>query len=246
MWQQVYEKYRDQGFTVVGLALDAEGIEPARLYYEKFGVTFPALVDPNYATRFGAVPKTFFVDEHGVVQQAKNWEKRLRPADVLKPVTEEIRSQWSEPGQRLDPSTIAQLAARHEAEPGDLAVAVELASRYLDLNLHGEAKRVLTAATDCYAAKEVARGDDAEQARLLGTAYLQLSRASVGDRDAQVQHATLSYYLNPSVGFGKQIARIIAPDKFDHRPLGDFDNAFREGTLRRLKQERKAWLGTEE
>ena len=63
MWQQLFEKYGSEEFTVVGLALDAEGIAPAKLYYEKFGVTFPSLVDPDYATGFGAVPKTFFVDE---------------------------------------------------------------------------------------------------------------------------------------------------------------------------------------
>lgn len=52
----------------------------------------------------------------------------------------------------------------------------------------------------------------------------------------------MAFYLNPTVGLGKQIARIIAPEKFDGRPNGDFDNKFREGTLLRLKSERAAWL----
>jgi len=69
-----------------------------------------------------------------------------------------------------------------------------------------------------------------------------LSRAAAGNRKAQVKHATLSFYLNPSVGYGKKIARIIAPEKFDGRPKGDFDNRFRERTLRHLQQERQAWL----
>ena len=55
----------------------------------------------------------------------------------------------------------------------------------------------------------------------------------------QVHHATLSFYLNPTVGFGKQIARIIAPEKFDGQPDGLFDNTFREATLRRLRQQRR-------
>jgi hypothetical protein len=77
---------------------------------------------------------------------------------------------------------------------------------------------------------------------LLAQAYFQLARASVGDRDAQVHNATVSFYLNPSVGFGKQISRIIDPKRFDDRPGGDFDNQFREGTLRRLQRQRQAWL----
>ena len=242
MWQQTFEKYHKLGFTVVGLALDAEGIAPAKLYYEKFGVTFPALVDPNYATRFGAVPKTFFVNEHGVVQELRDWEKRLKPADQLKPVSAEIRARWTKPGQRLDPSQVATLVFRHHKDSSDLKTAVELASRYLDLKLHAEARGVLQAAIKHYQPKQVARSQNDEKSRLLGQAFFQLSRASVDDRNNQVKYATLSFYLNPSVGYGKQIARIIAPEKFDGRPKGDFDNQFREGTLKRLRTQRQAWL----
>lgn len=241
MWQNRFEKYRDQGFTVVGIALDVEGAAAAKPYYEKHGVTFPALVDPNYATGFGVVPLTFFVDEHGVVRKLAGWENRLEPADRLRPVTEEIRAQWTEPGARFGPRAISKLVARHEAAPTDLATSVELASRYLDLGLREEARAVLEPAVNRYDAKQVARGGDAPQARLLGQAYLQLARAADGDRERQVECATMSYFLNPSVGFGKQIARIIAPEKFD-RPDGSFDNRFREGTLARLKKERVAWL----
>ncbi|MCH8243098.1 MAG: TlpA family protein disulfide reductase [Planctomycetes bacterium] len=242
MWQRKFEQYRQMGFTVVGIALDAEGIAPAKLYYERFGVTFPALVDPNYATGFGAVPKTFFVDEQGVVRELRGWEGRLKPKDQLRPVTARIRRQWSKPETRLDPAAIAGLANRHEADPTDLATAVELASRYLDLKLNREARGLLQRAVNGHDARTIARSADAAKSRLLGQAYFQLSRASVGNRDAQVKHATLSFYLNPSVGYGKQIARIIAPEKFDGRPQGDFDNRFREGTLRRLRQERQEWL----
>lgn len=241
-WQEVFERYRKLGFTVVGIALDAEGIAPAKLYYEKFGVTFPALVDPNYATGFGAVPQTFFVDEYGVVQSLRNWEKRLKPADQLESVTDDVRSQWTLPGQRLDPASIARLVAAHTSDPPNLTVAGELASRYLDLNLAAEAKSVLQTTLKHYEPLKVARSKDKDRSRLLGQAYLQLSRSFTEDQDAQVKYATLSFYLNPSVGFGKQIARIIAPEKFDGRPKGDFDNRFREGTLRRLRTERQAWL----
>lgn len=242
MWQKEFERFRDQGFTVVGIALDAEGIAPAKLYYEKFGVTFPALVDPNYATGFGAVPKTFFVDEHGVAQPLRDWQQRLRPTSQLKPVTDAIRAQWTEPGERLDASSIAGLVEKYRLDSSDLATAVELTSRYLQLNLTSEARGVLESVVKHYRPKEVARKGPRETVELLGQAFFQLSRASVGDRQRQVDYATMSFYLSPSVGYGKQIARIIEPAKFDHRPRGDFDNQFREGTLRRLRQERDAWL----
>ena len=242
MWQAEFEKYKDRGFTVVGLALDAEGIAPARLYYEKYGVSFPALVDPNYATGFGAVPKTFFVNELGIVQNTRGWQQTVESTSHSPHVTDQIRSQWSRAADRLEPAAIAALVAQHRRRPDDLQVAVELASRYLDLELFAEAQAVLRKAVCSYVPLEVARSQDSDRSRLLGQAYLQLARACVGDRKAQVSHATLSYYLNPSVGFGKQIARLIAPEKFDGRPDGDFDNDFREGTLRRLKAERAAWL----
>jgi len=242
VWQAAFEKHRSEGFTVVGIALDTEGVAPAKRYYEKFGVTFPALVDPNYATGFEAVPKTFFVDEHGVVQELKNWEQRIRPKSRLRPVTDKIRNQWSR--GRLDPAVLAALARHHAEHPQDLETAVELSSRYIDLKLKKEARQVLQRSIAKYSTHAIATGQDAGKSRLLGKAYFQFSRAAGNDKQ-KVQHATMAFYLNPSVGYGKQIARLIAPEKFDGRPQGDFDNEFREGTLRRLKREREAWLKSE-
>ena len=113
MWQKKFEKYRSDRFTVVGLALDIEGIPPAKRYYEKHGVTFPSLVDPNYATRFAAVPKTFFVDEFGVVQNPIHWERDLARLPPPRPVPDKVRRQWSETGQRLDSAAVAQLSLIH-------------------------------------------------------------------------------------------------------------------------------------
>jgi hypothetical protein len=241
VWQQLFEKYRSDDFTVVGLALDVEGIAPAKLYYEKFGVTFPSLVDPDYATRFGAVPKTFFVDEHGVVQDLKSWEQQLSTLGDTQRVTKAIRSQWSEPASRFDSAALAELAKAHLNKPDNLAIATQLGSRYLALGLRAEAQTVLRRAVECYDAKAIAR-QGGDEARLLGQAYFQLLRCHEGDRPSQVSHATISYYLNPSIGFAKQIARIIAPESFDDRPDGHLDNTFREATYQRLKRERAAWL----
>lgn len=241
MWQKTFEQYKSDGFTVVGLALDAEGIEPARRYYKRHGVTFPALVDPNYATGFGAVPKTFFVNELGVVQQLDGWRDRVESPSKLKPATEAVRKQWTAPSDRLSPEAVAELVEKNELDPQNLAVAVELASRHNALGLHGDARSVLERAVKPHDPREVAGGKDDQTRRLLGQAYFQLSRSRTDDRDMQVRYATLSFYLNPSVGYGKQIARIIAPEKFD-RPDGRFDNRFREATLSRLRKERSEWL----
>lgn len=181
------------------------------------------------------------MNEHGVVQPLRGWEQKLERQDKLKPVTQRIRKQWSEAGQRTGSAAIARLLATHLRKPSDLAAATELASRYLELNLNADARTVLQTAVSSYKPRQVAQAKNISQNRLLGQAYFQLARAHAGNRKKQVEYATLSFYLNPSVGFGKQIARIIAPKKFD-RPDGRFDNRFREGTLRRLRTERRAWL----
>ena len=241
MWQELFEKYGGEKFTVVGLAIDAEGIAPAKLYYEKHGVTFPALVDPDYATQFGAVPKTFFVNEHGVVQESKNWQQQLSALGDTQQVTKAIRSQWSAPESRLDSAALAELVQANAQEPNDLAIATQLGSRYLALGLRTQARTVLERAVEPYDTRAIAR-QGGRDSQLLGQAYFQLMRSHQGDRDLQVRHATVSYYLNPSVGFAKQIARIMAPESFDDRPNGRLDNTFREATYQRLKRERAAWL----
>lgn len=244
MWQKKFEQYGNENFTIVGLAMDAEGVAPAKIYYDRFGVQFPALVDPNYATKFGAVPKTFFINEHGVVLSAKNWEEQLARMESPRPVTQAVRKQFQTAEKRLDSSAIAMLAKAHAATPNDLAIATQLASRYIDLGLHKDGFTVVSKTVAGLNPKKIA-AEKGDAARLLSQAYLQLARSSLDDRSKQVEFATMSFYLNPTIGFGKQIARIIAPEKFDGRQDGSFDNAFRESTLRRLVKERREWLNAD-
>lgn len=244
VWQKLFEKYGSENFTVVGLALDAEGIAPAKLYYEKYGVKFPSLVDPNYATQFGAVPKTFFVNEHGVVLSLRNWERHLPKADEVLSVSDEVRQQWSESNARFDAETMAGLVEANSKSPADLSVAAQLGSRYLALGLRAEAEVILKRAVADYQPKLIARRGG-QDSRELGQVYLQLMRCYTDDRKQQVEYATLSYYLNPSIGFAKQIARLIDPDRFDKTKSGRLDNTFREATYQRLKRERAAWLSAD-
>lgn len=239
MWQKKFEQFGGENFTIVGLALDSEGVPPAKKYYDRFGVTFPSLVDPDYATQFGAVPKTFFVGEDGKVLALDNWEQRLEVSDSALLLTAENAEKWSKPGKRLTAGEISRLSLASAEAPEDLALATELGSRYLALGLKREAQKVLKRSVELHDAKTVAHSKSA--APLLGQAYFQLARCCE-DRQAQVDLAEMSFFLNPSVGFGKQIARLIAPEKFDDRPQGDFDNRFREATLKRLRRERTEWL----
>jgi len=134
-----------------------------------------------------------------------------------------------------------ELIAKNKKEPVDLETAEELGSRYIALEQYEKAEAVLALAAAEFDAQAIAKTDK-KISRRLSRVYFQWSRAAVTDREQQVKRATTSFYLDPTVGYGKQIARIISPEKFDDRPKGDLDNKFREGTLRRLKSERKKWL----
>lgn len=239
MWQKKFEQFGGENFTIVGLALDSEGVSPAKKYYDHFGVTFPALVDPDYATQFGAVPKTFFVAEDGKVLALDHWEQRL---DLVASTSTdpETSAKWSQPGKRLEAGEIRRLSLASAASPQDLALATELGSRYLALGLKSEAQAVLQRSVDLHDSQAAIRWQSVTVA-LLGQAYFQLARCAQ-DRQSRVEFAEMSFFLNPSVGFGKQIARMISPEKFDGRPQGDFDNQFREATLKRLQRERAEWL----
>lgn len=241
MWQKKFEKYGSESFTVVGLALDLEGVGPAKRYYDKYGVTFPSLVDPDYATRFGAVPKTFFVDESGVVRSSKNWERRLATAGPVERVPDDVRKKWSPAGQSFEATSLSNLVAANASDSDDLIVAAQLGSRFIALGLNEQATVVLLRAAKAHDAKSAARvgGRIAGQ---LAQVHFQLSRSYVGTPGKRVRHATLAYFLNPSIGLGKQIARLISPEKFDERSDGTLDDKFREATLQRLIKERKSWL----
>ncbi|MEM7013188.1 MAG: TlpA disulfide reductase family protein [Verrucomicrobiota bacterium] len=243
MWQKRFEELKSEGFTIVGIAMEAEGIEPAKMYYEKHGVTFPALVDPNFETGFGYVPWTFFVDEHGVVRAKGDiWKSLIKPDDELKPVTPEVLTKWSDSESRFKPEAIAELRKTQQENPDDLSAATDLASRYLTLGETKDAEIVLQAAVDAYDAKAAAKTGSRELRALLSRAYLLLSRAEKGDRDAQLKAARTAYFLAPTIGLAKQISRIADPTKFDDRPDGKLDNPYRNNYAKEIQKDREVWL----
>lgn len=72
--ERVYQKYKDQGFVVLGVNTTSQDQEAgAARFVQEFSLNFPILFDRSgsvsarYALR--ALPTTFFVDRKGVIQE---------------------------------------------------------------------------------------------------------------------------------------------------------------------------------
>lgn len=72
--QRMYEKYKDQGVVMLGVNL-GEPLVSVEQFTERFGVTYPVLLDPDLVVRdrYGVkyYPTTFFVDREGIVREVK-------------------------------------------------------------------------------------------------------------------------------------------------------------------------------
>ncbi len=62
-------KYKDQGFTVIGVSMDEEGFQVIRPFAEEYKMNYPILLgNDEAATAFGGVevlPTTFLIDRQG-------------------------------------------------------------------------------------------------------------------------------------------------------------------------------------
>jgi cytochrome c biogenesis protein CcmG/thiol:disulfide interchange protein DsbE len=69
--QQVYDRYREQGFTVLAVN-QQEGATQVGPFADQMGLTFPILMDRDGSVsaryQVNGLPSTFFVDRAGVVQ----------------------------------------------------------------------------------------------------------------------------------------------------------------------------------
>jgi cytochrome c biogenesis protein CcmG/thiol:disulfide interchange protein DsbE len=72
-FQAAYERYRDRGFSVVGLSTDLGGRDAVRAYVKQAGVTYPvALASEGVRLAYGGVsmlPQSFLVDREGKVRK---------------------------------------------------------------------------------------------------------------------------------------------------------------------------------
>lgn len=88
--QAVYEQYRDEGFTVLAVSIDADPKYKAKVedFREEYGLTFPMLLDPeNEITRTLntiGVPENFVLDREGRIVKrvigASRWDSEANQA----------------------------------------------------------------------------------------------------------------------------------------------------------------------
>jgi cytochrome c biogenesis protein CcmG, thiol:disulfide interchange protein DsbE len=71
-FQRVYEKYRDRGFTILGMSTDVGTPDLVRDFVSTYGLTFPIGAAPPGAVRaFGggnALPTSFLIDREGRIR----------------------------------------------------------------------------------------------------------------------------------------------------------------------------------
>lgn len=70
-FMELYDKYKQKGFEIVGVSLDRDGWSVVRPYAEKMKINYPVVVgDAKLSDSYGgidAIPTTFFVDRKGNV-----------------------------------------------------------------------------------------------------------------------------------------------------------------------------------
>ena len=81
--QAIYEKYKDQGFTILAVNL-GETAATAAAYADQLGLDFPILMDTNagVARQYAlySIPTSYFLDRQGVVRET--WVGAMRESFV--------------------------------------------------------------------------------------------------------------------------------------------------------------------
>src|SRR5262252_3969670 len=70
---ELQNKFRDQGFTVIGISVDEEGPDKVKQFYQKFRMNYPvAMTDHQVEYLYGGVkelPTTFLIGRDGRIYQ---------------------------------------------------------------------------------------------------------------------------------------------------------------------------------
>ena len=91
IFETVYQRHRDKGFSVIGLTID--DAEPAETFLQSIGVTYPALILGDlgwellgtFGNKQGLLPYSVLTDKQGVVLERKLGE-----------IDEDLLSEWIE------------------------------------------------------------------------------------------------------------------------------------------------------
>jgi thiol-disulfide isomerase/thioredoxin len=71
-FQRIYEDYRDEGFTVLGVSRDQAGPERVRIFLAEKGITYPIAMageaDLGGITRVETLPTSFLVGRDGTIR----------------------------------------------------------------------------------------------------------------------------------------------------------------------------------
>lgn len=80
MFQDRYEQYANQGFTIVAVAVDE--LAETKAFIDTFGIEFPILIGQDeavaagreYGNRIGALPYSVLIDREGIVRETHRGE----------------------------------------------------------------------------------------------------------------------------------------------------------------------------
>lgn len=70
--QELYTKYKDEGFLVLGVSIDKQGKSVVKPFMEEYGVTYPMVIDQGtimdkYGPTMG-IPTTYIIGKEGNLQ----------------------------------------------------------------------------------------------------------------------------------------------------------------------------------
>ncbi len=106
--QNLYDQMKKEGvpFELLGVSIDALGADPVRKWVDRFGITFPILLDPRGTIkklyRTTGVPETFVVDPKGILVQKiigpRKWDEP-KWGDYMKQIHRERGEKKTAPSQ---------------------------------------------------------------------------------------------------------------------------------------------------
>lgn len=74
--EQAYQKYKDQGFEVVAVSIDAGPRSTVKYFLQELGLSFQVLLDPDMGTlrafRGFSLPTTILIDRQGFIRSREN------------------------------------------------------------------------------------------------------------------------------------------------------------------------------